>query len=137
MRSPWTAHPTLIAISCAGGRDTFTISTIQRLSDPSATLKIDVAIGDAPLGIALPRSAATLKLWKGDPYDVRQAKFPSAVIEKLLTATSVAVKETPSTAAAESNDGAARKPSAAQYWISTTGGKRAFEALSDQCAILN
>jgi hypothetical protein len=130
--SPWTRPPTVLAISCAAGRSTFTISTVTRLADASAPLKSDIVIGDAALGISLPPTNSTVKTRKGDPYEVRQSKWPGSVIEKLLASSAIRIRE-----AADGVDAPAHETPPGQYWMTTKGAQDAFKALGNQCALLN
>lgn len=134
----------VLAISCAGS-NAYTISTVQRLPNSSATPKYDILIGDASLRISLPVTASSLKIWKGDPYDVRQSEWSRSVVEKLLASSTIPVRETPKLVdvriEADKTKGAplvrTSEALAAQYSISTKGAQDAFKALSDQCAKLN
>jgi hypothetical protein len=135
-KAPWTRNQMLLAISC-GGLGAFTFSTVQRLPDSSVKPKSDFSIGDASFGISLPATASSLKMWKGDPYDIRQSRLPRSVIEKLLASSAIPVKETPRVIAVNSDGATARDGAPAQFWISTKGAQDAFTALGNQCAMLN
>ena len=135
-KAPWTRNQMLVAISC-GGLGTYTISTVQRLPDSSATPKSDFLIGDASFGISLPVTASSLKMWRGDPYDIRQSKLPRPVVEKLLASSAIPVKETPRVVAVNSDGATTREGALAQFWMPTKGAQDAFNALGNQCVMLN
>ncbi len=134
--APWTRSQMLLAISC-GGLGSYTISVVQRLASTSATPKSDFQIGEESLGISLPLTAVSLKMWKGDSYALRQSKWPRSVVEKLLAPPTITVKERVPIAAASPEPIKADGARPDQYSMPTKGAQDALKALSDHCAMLN
>ena len=132
---PWTSHPTVLAISCAGY--SYTISTVRSLPDSSTLPNSDILIGDESPGISLPATASSTKIWKGDPYDVRQSRLSNAAVEKLLASATITVREKPKIVATNPEAIKVSETKPAQYSIPTKGASEAFKALGNHCAMLN
>jgi hypothetical protein len=126
----------LLAISCGFG-DTFTISTVRRMTNASATPTFDIVVGDDALGLTLWATGSVVASWKGASYDLRQSRWPRSVVEKLVASREITITEKPRIAAVEAEPANARELIPAQFLISTKEAHNAFASLADHCAILH
>jgi hypothetical protein len=120
-----TFQQMVLAISCSGG-GTYTVSTVQRLPN-SPVPRTDIVIGDESLGLLMPATTSSTKTWKGDPYDVRQAKWSRSVVESLLASPAITVRKKLADVGVPSS----------QYSFSAKGAQDALKALADYCRMLN